>query len=142
VSLRWLRALGDDIDGDGDIDIDDIRAITLDQSGDMFRREFWIPVHGEEIQDQRIANKLVDLAVNSGVRRAVRILQEAIGVADDGRMGPRTIASVNAAEPVDLLHDFCARQWWFYCGLMRADPKKEAFRVGWKLRAAWPWRTV
>ncbi|UCD23789.1 MAG: hypothetical protein JSW51_12245, partial [Gemmatimonadota bacterium] len=30
VSLRFLRSVGEDIDGDGDIDIDDIHALELD----------------------------------------------------------------------------------------------------------------
>ena len=44
VSLRFLKSQGleaGDIDGDGDIDADDIRALTPERAAGVLRRAFW-----------------------------------------------------------------------------------------------------
>ena len=44
VSLMFLKGLdlwGGDIDGDGDIDRDDVLAVTKDTARDIFKRHFW-----------------------------------------------------------------------------------------------------
>src|SRR5580698_4667134 len=43
-----------------------------------------------EIVDQDIANKLLSLGVNMGVINAARMLQDAVTVEGDGRIGPLT----------------------------------------------------
>ena len=40
VSLRWLKNEGIDIDGDGKIDINDIKALTPSKAAELFKKEF------------------------------------------------------------------------------------------------------
>ena len=39
---------------------------------------------------------LFDSAVNQGVKRAAKMMQKAVGVTVDGKIGPQTAAAVNA----------------------------------------------
>lgn len=102
VSLRWLRAVGADIDGDGDIDQDDIRAVTPEVAAQLFHRHFWIGP-GVHLLPPLVAVAVYDGAVNQGAGRAVRQLQAACNsmsreppLVADGCIGGRTLARVQA----------------------------------------------
>lgn len=71
----------------------DIKALTRDGAKAIYRTDFWLRVHADVMPDV-IAYQALDFAVNSGIETAVRKLQAALGVADDGHWGPVTQAAV------------------------------------------------
>lgn len=80
----------------------DIAKLTLDQATAIYERDFWAPIHGDELP-YPVALIVFDGAVNQGVRTAIRHLQQALGVTDDGIIGPATImAAKSAKDPVGL----------------------------------------
>lgn len=141
VSLRFLRATGHDIDGDGDIDGQDIRELTIEDAKGLYRSEFWEPLGLDEIEVQQVATKILDLAVNTGAGRAARIVQSALGkvghkVKVDGGFGPVTRAAVNEADPFELLAALRKGQAAFYRRIVKKNPDLKPFLVGWLVRAA------
>jgi len=68
----------------------------------FYREVFWNANRLGEINDQRVANWLYDHAVN-GAGRGIGWMQTAAGCTADGDIGPKTIAAINAADPVQLL---------------------------------------
>ena len=141
ISLRFLRATGHDIDGDGDIDGQDIRDLTINMAIELYFVEFWEPLGLDEIEAQPVATKILDLAVNTGAGRAVRIVQSALGkighkVKVDGGFGPITRAAVNEADPVELLDAIRKGQAAFYRRLAKKKPDMKVFLAGWLVRAA------
>lgn len=91
VSLMFLKSLGlveGDIDGDGDIDRDDVLNITRDTAKAIFRRHFWDKPRAGELPPL-VAVAFYDLAVNAGTGRAAIILQEGINV-----LCPKAIAKL------------------------------------------------
>lgn len=144
ISLRFLRGICAsacyDIDGDGDVDAEDVRQLPQELAVDIYRRYFWLPAY-EQIADQAVATKVFDTAVNCGHGAAHRILQRALcGVGQrveiDGKLGPKTLAAVNCTDPSLLLEAFRAEQIKHYERLIELDPKRAAFRRGWLARAA------
>lgn len=67
----------------------DIAALTRPEAIEIYRTDFWQRVHGDEM-DKCVAYLALDFAVNSGIETAIRKLQAAAGVADDGHWGPIT----------------------------------------------------
>jgi len=67
----------------------DIRHLTKKQAKDIYYRDYWVKA-GCPVMPARLANVMFDAAVNNGVGRAVRWLQEVVGSEVDGRFGPRT----------------------------------------------------
>lgn len=81
---------------------EDIAGMTIDRAKQIYRRDFWGPAGCDAVPDG-IKFDLFDMAVNAGVRAAVRALQNAVGETADGVLGPRTlqaVASVPAARMV------------------------------------------
>lgn len=68
----------------------------------FYRVNFWDAYHLDEIENQQIANWAFDHAVNAGPK-GIRWLQRAARVHDDGIIGPRSLAAINAADPGQLL---------------------------------------
>jgi lysozyme family protein len=71
-----LRSLDVDIDLDGDIDADDIRAMTIEDAKAFYFRTWWIRYKYDRIYSDEIAAKVFDLAVNMGARQAAKIVQK------------------------------------------------------------------
>jgi len=65
----------------------DIKNLTRKQARAIYRRDFWDRIHADELFDG-VAFQVFDFAVNSGIETAIRYLQSAVGVADDGYWGP------------------------------------------------------
>ena len=74
---------------------EDIAGLTLDRAKAIYRRDFWGPAGCDAVPDG-IKFDLFDMAVNSGVSRAVRTLQAAVGETQDGVLGPRTLQAINS----------------------------------------------
>ena len=142
-----MRAL--DMDTDGDVDADDIRACTKEQAAALFRRHFWDKLACDALP-LPLAVTLYDGAVNMGPARAVRQLQAALNLVgenrldifepldEDGILGLRTREMAQAIARIDA--DFyTARQSLrqrdaFYRQLAARRPSMQAFLNGWRNR--------
>lgn len=58
-----------------------------------------------------------DMCVNSGPHEAILLIQRALGVTDDGRIGPVTREAIRSANPAKLLLAFTAKKEAFYRSL-------------------------
>jgi lysozyme family protein len=96
---------------------------------------FWAPSQHETLENlqPRVSMHVFDFAVNSGWIDAVRALQRATGVADDGILGPKTCGVVRSAEAHKLLNRFFAQRSRHYAKTPRA---KRANLGGWFNRLA------
>lgn len=99
----------------------------------FYRNCFWKPFMAD-LQDQELANWLFDKGVNMGIPQAVKLLQRAAGVTDDGKYGPKTAAAVAAAGD-DLLGRCREQARAFYTALAAKDPSQAQFLNGWLKRA-------
>ena len=72
----------------------DIKNLTIEQAIVIYRNDFWNKIDGDQLPFS-IAYQLFDFAVNSGTQTAIRYLQRAIGVADDGHWGPHSRTSMD-----------------------------------------------
>ena len=105
VTLATARMLKIDMDGDGDTDIDDIRALTPEEATKVYKFFYWNPAFCDYMP-LGVDYFMVDTAINSGVERAAKILQASLpGLVIDGQIGPRTLAAVRGANDKNALID-------------------------------------
>lgn len=110
-----------------------------------YRLDYWTPLRAEEVVDQAVASKLFDMCVPMGLKEAVTLAQRAANglllgsskaPAIDGRIGPQTIAALNACPPSNLVESFCNRSKIFFSEVAAKNPAKQKDLAGWLRRAA------
>lgn len=109
----------------------DIKGLTRDQAVSIYRRDFWDRARCDRLPSA-VAFQLLDGAVNSGIAQASRWLQRAAGVADDGMIGPASLAAIKAADPNDLVYRFNAERIEFMTRLKNWN----VHGAGWMRRLA------
>lgn len=109
----------------------DIKNLTRDAAIAIYRTDFWDRVSGDQLPRSFVFQAL-DAAVNHGIENAVRWMQRAAGVADDGHIGPATLAAIGRADSRDLVLLFNAERLEFYASLQKFD----VFGRGWIRRDA------
>ncbi len=73
----------------------DMRTIPMSVVESIYKRKYWDKVRADEMPES-VRFALFDYAVNSGPNAAIRALQRVLGVADDGVLGPMTLAAAQA----------------------------------------------
>ena len=119
----------------------DIRNLSIEDAANIYRENYWKPIRGYDLQDQDVANKLFDMAVNMGVGAATKLCQKsccALGqlVAVDGSFGPNTLEAVNRCDAGALLGMLRAESKAHYEAIAEANPELSQYLNGWLKRAA------
>lgn len=79
-----------------------IKNLTRDQAKEIYRQDFWNRISANQLPDG-VAFQVLDFAINSGVETAIRYLQRAVGVADDGHWGRVSQAASQRMSESDLI---------------------------------------
>jgi lysozyme family protein len=108
-----------------------IKTLTREGAKAIYLRDFWTPV-ASKISDSALCFQVLDAAVNHGIGNAIRFLQRALGVADDGAFGPASIEALKARDPHDVHLLFMAERFEFWTRLNAFD----TFGRGWVRRGA------
>ncbi|RNJ47369.1 hypothetical protein B5V01_24905 [Mesorhizobium erdmanii] len=107
----------------------DLKRIGDNQVATVYRRFYWDAVLGAELPDG-VDFAVFDFAVNSGPGRAARYLQASVGVSQDGRIGPATLAAVKTRPAGVVIDQLCDARLAF----LRRLPTWATFGRGWSDR--------
>ncbi len=131
VTIGTWKQVGYDKDGDGDIDVDDLKKLTVDDVVNrVLKPHYWDRWKADSIKNQSIANILVDWVWASGAH-GIKIPQQILGVLVDGAVGPKTIAALNARDPKDLFAQLKQARINFIDDICRKRAANNKFRKGW-----------
>ena len=114
--------------------VNDLKALTDEQWIYIFLNGYWNQCKASEINNQSVANIIVDWAWASGPKTAIKKVQSIVGTDIDGIVGPKTLAAINNAEPRQLFNKIKAARLQFVENLAEQRPKDKKFLQGWKNR--------
>ncbi|WP_281544678.1 N-acetylmuramidase [Grimontia sp. SpTr1] len=107
-----------------------IAALSIDDAVAIYHRDYWIKTGCPHLP--AVAGFLVfDAAIQHGKRQAIKQLQRAIDVVDDGDAGPKTRAAVERTPPLVLIARYSLQRARFYAKLVARKPKQKRFLNGW-----------
>lgn len=112
ITLATWQRYGTDNDGDGDIDVEDLKLLTDQQASSIYKTRYWDTIWGDRIHSQSVAEIMFDHAVNAGPGRAVKMMQEILNrafgysLAVDGAMGNRTLSAINSVSGNKLYNEY------------------------------------
>lgn len=132
-----------DLNGDGKVDIDDIKLITQPFAKQAFIDHFFKGCRVDELP-ACIQPMQFDMNVNGGPGGGAKVLQLALvnlgcHVAIDGDLGPQTIAAAKAVcarvGDAAFCKAYIEARVAHYQAIVRRDPSQKVFLAGWENRA-------
>lgn len=108
---------------------DEMKGLTREAVTELYKKRYWDAVHGDSLPSG-VDLCVFDCAVNAGVSRAIRFLQHAVKVTQDGIIGPATLKAIEETPPIAIIADFCAQREFHYKSLQTFP----VFGKGWMAR--------
>lgn len=118
--------------------VEDMKALTKETALNIYRRNYWDAIGASEIENQSVANIIVDHAVNAGVTGAGRLVQRVLNnefgfnLDVDGAIGPKTRFAINGVFPNQLHEAVKKARETFYKNV--PFPVADDFLRGWLIR--------
>ena len=109
----------------------DIGNLTIVEAKAIYLRDYW-QRGGMDRYDSGLAFQVFDCSVNSGIGTAIRLLQRAVGVVEDGVVGPMTLAAIQSRSVCEVIMRFSAERLLFLVKLSGWND----FGRGWARRVA------
>ena len=109
----------------------DMRALGPQDVAPLYKANYWDKIGGDSLP-LGIDYATFDMAVNSGVARAAKTLQQVLGVGADGQVGQATINACEEANPREVATGICEKRLAF----LQSLPTWGTFGKGWGRRVA------
>ena len=108
-----------------------LKNISQAEWEDVFKSMFWDKWQADKINNQSIANLVVDWLWTSG-QWGIKYPQSILGVKVDGQVGPKTLAAINNyPDPKDLFNKLWQRRKAHFEGIVKANASQKKFLKGW-----------
>ena len=118
----------------------DVQTLEEKQANEIYRALYWNPLCLGRIKSQAIANAIMSMGVNFGIKAAATSAQRAFGVVGgvgiivDGSMGEITARAINSVNDERFLFEYfkdCQRR---YIDICVKNPTQVVFLRGWMNR--------
>lgn len=134
IILSEWETKGYDKNGDGKIDVEDLKLITEDDAYKIYKADYWDTIKGDQINNQTIASYICDFGINCGISLAIKKTQTILGLLADGQFGPKSLQAVNSANQKDLFNKLVETRAAYYNAIVENHPAQNKFLKGWLRR--------
>ena len=114
---------------------DDVQDLTEEEAFDIYESEYWIKPRICDLGLSEVLEGMVfDAAVNHGVSRAIKMLQDALGLTADGVIGQMTIAAAQDTDSITLGSLYMGERVEFHGAIISNNHSQAQFALGWARR--------
>ncbi len=113
-----------------------VSKITKEEAFALYKAMYWDEAGCDKLS-WPINYVVFDAAVNSGPSRSTKWMQEALRVKADGKIGPKTLAALEAGmdeDPGVMIYKMIDVRLKFLTDLIKRKPSQIAFLLGWMRR--------
>jgi lysozyme family protein len=106
-----------------------VRDLSLQDAKNIYEIEYWNKINGNALPSD-LSVAVFDTAVNMGVTASVKMLQDILGVSQDGIVGPQTLSAIENYNG-NLVSDLLNARETRYMEIAEKDQRQNAFLKGW-----------
>lgn len=110
-----------------------IKTLTWEDAKAVYFKKYWLAAACDKLPP-KVAIIAFDGAINHGVGRATKFLQQAAGVLVDGNIGPVSLAKIASMDQDVLCNKIADLRVKFYKDIVAAKPSQAKFLNGWLRR--------
>lgn len=111
--------------------VNDLKNISDEEWMDVLKTQYWNKWKADQINNQSIANLLVDWVWGSGVY-GIKYPQQVLGVAADGIVGTKTLSAINDyPNQEELFQKLWNRRKQHFEDIAKRDLSQKVFLKGW-----------
>jgi lysozyme family protein len=113
----------------------DIDVTHLDWEGAkaVYYSHYWLNGKCDKMNG-RVAALNFDGGIQHGPGTAAKFIQRAIGVDDDGAIGPGTLSVLNSKEPIPVCNSVCDQRAKYYNNIVANNSSQQKYLAGWLRR--------
>lgn len=119
-----------------------LKPMKVEAAKALYKKLFWDKYKYDQITADLVATKVCDCGINCGPSRGHAMAQKATNKLGqtldvDGKIGPKTIAGINACDPKLFMKSMADEMVAYYTNLVQQKPHLGIFLKNWLKRAAW-----
>lgn len=109
--------------------------VTYQEARDIYDAKYFRGPGFDKVTDLKLQAQLVDFGVTSGPSIAISKIQAILKCEQDGVLGPKTLAAINASDPVILSNKLALERVKMIGRIVAKNPSQATFLNGWLTRA-------
>lgn len=122
------------------VSVAEMRQFPIDEAEKIYEAWYWKPLHCGEIRHPGVATAMFDIGIVRGIGVPPKYAQSICNsygakLIEDGHIGPKTIAAINAIEPNLFITDFASKARNGFLAIVASRPSQIVFIKGWLARA-------
>jgi len=90
-----------------------IKRLTKKDAREIYKKHYWNKIKADKLPPE-IRLAMFDFAVNSGVYRAISLIQKIVKAKRDGVLGPKTLRKISLNNPAKITERFLKERTYFY----------------------------
>lgn len=101
----------------------DMQNLSFETANTIFKTMFWDEMQGDSINDQAVAEILIDQGINSNPKTATKMMQRVLNqyfsknLVVDGILGPNTLNAINSVNSKELFVRYSKAREYYYRSL-------------------------
>lgn len=113
---------------------EDVEHLSVSEAREIYKQKYIKNAGFGAIKDDRLKAFVIDSAVNHGILTAVKLLQRALHVKDDGILGPETRKALDECSASRVHLQMIGQRAIYYGAILTKDPSQCVFAKGWMNR--------